>query len=219
MNAEEARKLTGESLQGPAIKPFVKALDRKIKTAAEQGKRSIYPHLSISELRMKGPTNKMWEAIRKHYESEGFRWEAHPTPILDTLAHDPTQPSPGKTNMKVFIDYDKQNEVYVATSADGTLTASSASDMFVKLWFVRAAKAAGHSGHAGDYNFVLRTSKLSHEGDKAVDLDDFWGGANAARIRRRAKILKLAEAGIDLKVIASKFDVPLRYVERLVEQS
>lgn len=121
--------------------------------------------------------------------------------------------------MKVFIDYDKQKEVYVATSADGTLTATSASDTFVKLWFVKAAKAAGHSGHASDYDFTLRSSRLSQEGDKPVDLDEFWDGANRARIKRREQILKLAKEGVDLKVIASRFDVPLGYVERLVEQS
>lgn len=80
MNAEEAKKLTEKSLQGSAIGSFVEDLDRKIKTAAEQGKSSIDPHLSISALRRKSPTNEIWEAIRKHYESKEFNWKAHPDP-------------------------------------------------------------------------------------------------------------------------------------------
>ena len=120
--------------------------------------------------------------------------------------------------MKVFIDYDKEHDVFIATSADNeTLKVSSASDLFVRMYFVRAAKVAGLSGHANDYDFVLRSTRLSQEGDKPVDLDEFWDGTNKARIKRNKEILDMAKKGVDVTVIAAKFDWPVKYIERIID--
>lgn len=118
--------------------------------------------------------------------------------------------------MKVFIDYDHDNDCYVASSEDATIVAQGDNEMKVKLAFIFKAKSLGHSGQSADYDFTLRSSKLAQEGDKPVDLDEFWGNVNQTRIERRKKILELADQGVDFTTIANKLDIPVGYVHQVV---
>lgn len=80
MDAQEARRITNKALQGPKIEPYVDYLLECIKTAAENGKSEIDPHIKIGELRTPFPNGDEWEAIRKNLEGRGFKWTFHENP-------------------------------------------------------------------------------------------------------------------------------------------
>jgi hypothetical protein len=81
--------------------------------------------------------------------------------------------------MKVFIDYDPDNDCYVASSEDGEITARHDSQTFIKLAFIGVARSKGYASHAADYDFIMRSSKSG--GGREVDINEFWGKVNKNR--------------------------------------
>jgi hypothetical protein len=80
MNAEEARKLTYESMRGPVIEGFILLLNKKILETAKQGKSCIDPWQHISSLRGTFPTTEQQQAIKTHYLNHGYTWGDHDDP-------------------------------------------------------------------------------------------------------------------------------------------
>lgn len=80
ITANTAREITQDSLKGPAIETFVSALTNEIKMVAKEGKSSFDPWGYIGSLRGRSPSTEEREAIRKHFENAGFKWEDHPDP-------------------------------------------------------------------------------------------------------------------------------------------
>lgn len=79
MNAKEARQLT-EIYLHPDIDTLVAAIDQRIEEAAKHGKTQIIDpdigHLSDGKIRPLTPEQR--RALRKHYESRGFKWQDSP---------------------------------------------------------------------------------------------------------------------------------------------
>ncbi len=80
ITAEQAKKITAENLKGPAIESFVSTLTVKIRLLASAGKSSFDPWGYIATLRGSYPTIEEKDAIRKHFEAAGFKWQEHPNP-------------------------------------------------------------------------------------------------------------------------------------------
>jgi hypothetical protein len=80
MNAEDARKLTQESLmKGQAFpREWVEAIERKIEAAAKRGESSIIG--PFSGMRMLAPSSNQVKLIRLHFATGGFEWLDHPDP-------------------------------------------------------------------------------------------------------------------------------------------
>ena len=71
MNAEEARKLTHENLQGPVIEPHLKRIYGLIEDAARKGKLSIENPLYGM---LSGLQPGAEKAIRERLADEGYRF-------------------------------------------------------------------------------------------------------------------------------------------------
>jgi len=82
MNAQEAKRVTIESLKGPVIESYISHINFRIKRAAKAGKSSIHnPQVGDpkegSSFYLSGGEVK---AVINHYNNEGFEWVDHPDP-------------------------------------------------------------------------------------------------------------------------------------------
>lgn len=80
MNAEEARRITRQNLQGPVIEKHISNLDTEILRLAAQGKSEFDPKQYLHKLRTPAPKGAEWEAISTNYRLRGFNWTEHPDP-------------------------------------------------------------------------------------------------------------------------------------------
>lgn len=82
MNADEARQITERELQSTVIEKYVDHINNRIHSAAKQGKRRVHdPEIGRPEHGFEFRLGSDEEdAVRKHFESEGFVWTYHPDP-------------------------------------------------------------------------------------------------------------------------------------------
>jgi hypothetical protein len=82
MKASEARKLTEESLKGPAIYNYLNSIDGRIHDAAKGGKSSISnPHSGSDANRLDFfLSGDEREAVKSHYVNLGYKWKHHADP-------------------------------------------------------------------------------------------------------------------------------------------
>jgi hypothetical protein len=80
MNAEEARQLSDAALKGPAIEPFIEALETEIRCAAKSGRREILPWECLAGFTKPRRTQGIKDAIQRHFVAQGFTWKDHPNP-------------------------------------------------------------------------------------------------------------------------------------------
>lgn len=82
ITAEEAKKLTDDSLRGPAVEKYLNHIDARIVSFAKLGKNSIHnPQVGFAFDGMEFYLNQNErKAVRIHYEKNGFTWTDHPDP-------------------------------------------------------------------------------------------------------------------------------------------
>jgi len=80
MHATTARQLTETYLKGPDVESLIKTIDQRIAEAANKG----HSHISMPDTGHQRD-GKLYQlsveerrALRKHYETRGFRWVDHP---------------------------------------------------------------------------------------------------------------------------------------------
>ena len=73
MNAEDARKLTKESLSGKVIEPYLNFIYNKISEAAKNGRSEIHhPFSGVQSKSLKFPTSEVREATYQRLRMDGF---------------------------------------------------------------------------------------------------------------------------------------------------
>jgi hypothetical protein len=80
MSADRAREISRKSLKGPAIDPFVNAIDLSIALAASKGQFRILPWDNIQRTAGTYPTEIQKQAVQQHYVSLGYVWNEVPNP-------------------------------------------------------------------------------------------------------------------------------------------
>lgn len=82
MNADQARKITSESINGPVIQKYIKAIEARIEREAKKGKRSIHdPNIGSPQSGFQYILSSVEEkAVQRYFEGNGFVWTYHPDP-------------------------------------------------------------------------------------------------------------------------------------------
>lgn len=83
LNSENAAKITKDSLvpESVIIVPYMEHIDKRIRTEALAGRRSISNPFSRSSASGIGyPSIEIVQAVRKAVEQLGYSWQDHPDP-------------------------------------------------------------------------------------------------------------------------------------------
>lgn len=78
--AQMAKAITDENVKGPVIEPYIDVLVQAIRDAAKRGESSIDPWRTLSTSRLSSNAYKFEDHIRRHFITNGFKWEDHPNP-------------------------------------------------------------------------------------------------------------------------------------------